>query len=86
MQKNHKQQIGNCLSSNGVGLITRRVQQDSFNHEGQCCAVQIKTIRSHVQEQTNRLHMQVQTKQIVHCTHNQESNMIQQVIQESRVS
>jgi hypothetical protein len=67
-------------------LITRRAQQDSFNHEGQCRAIQIKTMRSHVQEQINRLHVQAQTQQIVHCTHNQESNMIQQVIQDSRVS
>jgi hypothetical protein len=43
------------------GLITRRVQQDSFNHEGQCRAVQIQTIESHVQGQTIRLHVQVQT-------------------------
>jgi hypothetical protein len=42
-----------------------------------CCAVQIQTIRLHVQEQTNRLHLQVQTKQVVRRSHSHESKMIQ---------
>jgi hypothetical protein len=43
----------------------------------ECRAVQIQTIRSHVQEQTNRPHVQVQTKQVVCCMHNHESKLIQ---------
>jgi hypothetical protein len=50
------------------GLITRSVQQDSFNHEGQCRAIKIRTKESSKDRPW-----------IVHRTHDHESNMIPQV-------
>jgi hypothetical protein len=51
------------------GLITRRVQQDSFNHEGQCRAIQIRTKESSKDRPW-----------IVRHTHDHETNKIHRVM------